>query len=242
MHMLGLSFKEAAAWLRGGNVEYRAPDPVEVAAKKGKRQREAEAHAGTQLQKASRLWGRGKPADGTVVETYLASRGIRFQPLPATLRYLPPNPPQYPYPKMLAAFGLAAEPIPGLVVMTTRGFQGLHVTELLPDGSGKAPETPDKWMLAQSFGTPIVLRPVNDNGGLLVAEGLETALSCGHIGIGLWAAGTANRLPGLADKVPDYAEAVTVAVDSDAAGRKYSTELADRLYARGFEVSLMEAR
>ena len=52
-----------------------------------------------------------------------------------------------------------------------------------------------------------MLRPVNDIGGLLIAEGIENALACHASGLGLWAAGSAGRLPALADKVPDYVEA-----------------------------------
>jgi hypothetical protein len=50
-------------------------------------------------------------------------------------------------------------------------------------------------MLGRSVGQPIVLAPVNDLGGLLIAEGIETTLACHASGLGLWAAGSASRLP-----------------------------------------------
>ena len=67
-------------------------------------------------------------------------------------------------------------------------------------------------------------------GGLAIAEGIEDALSL-HLatGLGAWAAGSANRLPMLADKVPTYVEAVTIAVDDDVAGRRGAYALAQRL-------------
>jgi hypothetical protein len=53
--------------------------------------------------------------------------------------------------------------------------------------------------------------------------------------LGAWAAGTADRLPAMAEFVPSYIETVTVMVDADANGEKNSAELARRLVARGIE-------
>ena len=70
---------------------------------------------------------------------------------------------------------------------------------------------------------------------MAIAEGIEDALSVhDDTGLGAWAAGAASRLPALADVVPDYIEAVTIAVDDDDDGRRHATELGERLIARGF--------
>lgn len=140
---------------------------------------------------------------------------------------------------MVAAFGLPEEPEPGKLVIAPENVRGIHVTKLRADGSGKADVERDKIMLGSSSGWPIVLAAVNDIGGLLIAEGIENALAT-HIGTGLgaWSAGSAGRLPRLADKVPSYVEAVTIIADTDdsGAGLRYSQELGQELMRRGFDV------
>ena len=116
----------------------------------------------------------------------------------------------------------------------------MHLTRLLPDGSGKAGE-PSKIMIGRSSRVQIVLSPPNDSLGLVIAEGIEDALSAFQAtGLGAWAAGSASRLPALADKVPPYMDCVTVVVDPDDAGRKFAAELAGRLLARGIYTELSE--
>jgi hypothetical protein len=89
------------------------------------------------------------------------------------------------------------------------------------------------------MGAPIVLFPPNDLLGLGITEGIEDGLSV-HVatGWGVWAAGTANRMPALADTVPRCIECVTIIADDDPAGRRGATELVARLRARGFEAIL----
>jgi hypothetical protein len=118
------------------------------------------------------------------------------------------------------------------------------MTRLLPDGSGKdgTEENEAKIMLGPSAGQPIVLAPCNDIFGLVIAEGIEDALSAhAASGRGAWAAGSAGRLPKLADVVPTYIECVTILVDDDETGKKHSHQLITKLVARGFEVRV-EAR
>ena len=78
---------------------------------------------------------------------------------------------------MVAAFGTPEEPEPGVLVIAPENIRGIHVTKLRHDGTGKAGTDRDKIMLGSSSGWPIVLAPVNDIGGLLVAEGIENALA-----------------------------------------------------------------
>jgi hypothetical protein len=84
-----------------------------------------------------------------------------------------------------------------------------------------------------------VLAPMNDLLGLAIAEGIENALTAYQAnGFGVWAAGAAERLPALADIVPDYADCIAIAIDDDEAGRVNSDELAHRLLERGLRVEL----
>jgi hypothetical protein len=143
-------------------------------------------------------------------------------------------------PALLAVFGFAEEPEPGSLRIDSRAIAGVHLTRLLPDGSGKAGE-PSKIMIGRSSRVQIVLSPPNDSLGLVIAEGIEDALSAYQAtGLGAWAAGSASRLPALADKVPPYMDCVTVVVDPDDAGRKFAAELAGRLLARGIYTELSE--
>ena len=78
---------------------------------------------------------------------------------------------------------------------------------------------------------------VRNFSGRLIAEGIEDAISVHEAtGLGAWAAGSASRLPGLADALPDYIESVTILVDGDDAGRRHGARLAAKLRKRGIEV------
>jgi hypothetical protein len=94
-------------------------------------------------------------------------------------------------------------------------------------------------MVGRSLGTPIVLAPMNDLLGLAIVEGVETGLSVvDALGVGVWCAGSASRLPALSAAVPAYADAVTIVADDDPAGLRYAAELATLLAASGFEVRI----
>jgi hypothetical protein len=186
---------------------------------------------------ARRLWRRRLPIRGTIAEAYLRDvRGYRG-PLPDTLGFSPGNG-KY-KPSMIAAFGLAKEPEPGVLEIDPGTITGIHMTRLLPDGSGKdfSKDNKAKIMLGPSAGQPIVLAPCNDLLALVIAEGIEDALTAHAItGRGAWAAGSASRLPKLADVVPSYVECVTVLVDDDDPGNNNAKQLVTKLIARGFEV------
>jgi hypothetical protein len=136
-------------------------------------------------------------------------------------------------PAMIAAFGMATEREPGQVAIADADLRGVHITRLRSDGCGKAGTDADKIMIGMSKGWPVVVAPPNDLLGLAITEGIEDALTVHEAtGLGVWAAGSASRLPALADAVPNYIEAVTIAVDDDEAGRQNAEELRERLLAR----------
>jgi len=209
----------------------KRPDRTEIML----RMRKAEEARMTELERRiSRtrwLWDQRRPAWGTIVPSYLLGRGIKT--CPETVQFLPARG-SFP-PAMMCAFGMPTEPLPGRYVLDTAAVQGVHLTRLKPDGSGK--DTDDqgrtKIMVGPSMGWPIALAPVNDQGGLLVAEGIETALSWLHTGLGIWAAGSAGRLPALAPLIAGltYVEAVTVSIDADDhdEGERNAEALAERL-------------
>src|SRR5262249_17295898 len=158
-----------------------------------------------QLSKAKWLWSRRQTVAGTIVETYLReARGYRGS-IPATLGFLPADG-GYP-PSMIAAFGIADEPEPGLVAIHNNKITGIHLTRLKPDASGRERGDKAKIMVGWSMGSPIVLDPPNDLLGLAIVEGIETGLSVfASTGLGVWVAGSAVRMPALAEQIPGFIE------------------------------------
>jgi Toprim domain len=188
------------------------------------------------------LWNSRKPLKGSIAETYLRECRHYRGPLPPTLGFLPARD-DYP-PAMIAAFGMARETEPGKLAIDVEAITGAHLTKLRSDGSGKAEISGESAKLTIGLDNrmPICLAAVNDGLGLVIAEGIEDALSAHQAtGLGAWAAGTAGRLPVMAAWVPSYVEAVTILVDADDSGEKSSIELAEALVARKFEVLMARA-
>jgi hypothetical protein len=179
------------------------------------------------LHRAKHLLTCRKQARGTLVETYLKSRGIGI--VPDGIGYLEPG--AYQWPAMIAAFGDTTEP------------RGIHLTFLKQDGSGKAGIDRPKIMLGPSCSFPIVVAEPNDLLGLAITEGIEDALSVHEAtGLGAWAAGSATRMPALATRVPGYIETVTIFAHSDDAGQKGAYLLADALSKLRVEVLVAGAQ
>jgi hypothetical protein len=190
--------------------------------------------------KSQWLWASRKPLKGSIAEIYLRECRSYRGPLPPTLGFLPARD-EYP-PAMIAAFGMARETSPGDLVIDDAAVTGIHLTKLKPDGSDKADIEGEsaKLTIGMDNRCPIWLSAINDGLGLVIAEGIEDALSAhAATGLGAWAAGTAGRLPAMADAIPDYVESVTIMVDADAAGESNSIELARRVVARGVEVLMV---
>jgi Toprim domain len=204
----------------------------------------AEAEALNQKQvaasrrKARALWYHRQTIAGSPAETYLRQVRGYSGTLPATLGFIPAHGDNLP--AMIAAFGMAEEIEPG--VLQPGDVCGVHLTLLLPDGSGKAGTGRDKIMLGREHTLPIALQPPTDMLALAIAEGIEDALSIHQAtGLGAWAAGSASRLPMMAEHVPSYIECVSISVDADRAGQNNAKELAKQLRARGIEVRLLRA-
>src|SRR5262249_33637209 len=152
------------------------------------------------------LWGKAIRPQGTVVQSYMANRGITF-PLPRTIRYLPASD-GYP-PQMICAFGLFFEDADGKIAEPTK-VTAIHRTLLKPDGS-KADVYPNKKFVGSPTGKPIVLAPPHDGyAALAITEGIEDGLTAAQaLGIAVWAAGSAGNMPKLVSHIPAFTESVT---------------------------------
>jgi putative DNA primase/helicase len=187
--------------------------------------------------KARWLWQRSRPIQGTIAEVYLRCERVISCPLPATLRFLPGND-RHP-PSMIAPFVIPDEVEPGKLAVNADHVAAVHITRLTADGH-KHPDDPNKVTIGSAPGVPIVLAPMNDLLGLAVAEGIEDALSVHQAtGLGAWAAGSAGRMPALADAVPDYADLVTIFADANKTGESNSALLAERLKVRGIHAEVL---
>lgn len=214
----------AAAGVIAG--DYRVPDPVDAA----KRNAEAAAQAAWLADAARLVWRESQPIDGTPAEAYLRGRGITC-PLPDRLRF---------HPRCWHAPSASRRPAMVALVEGSASF-AVHRTFLRPDGSGKAGLAGgDKMMLGATSGGAVRL-----SGGavrLVIAEGIESALSllCGLLAgpANVWAALSTSGMRAL--RLPEQAGQLVIAGDGDLPGREAGAALADRAYALGWQVSLID--
>src|SRR5262249_18283276 len=143
-----------------------APDPVVLKRARAEAAVRELVAKREQLNKARWLWSRRHPLGGSLAERYLRQARRYNGPMPATLGYLPPC--DNHNPAMIAAFGLATEPEPGVLAIADRAVRGIHITRLAADGMGKARTDTEKITVGSSSGSPIVLAPANDLLGLIV--------------------------------------------------------------------------
>jgi hypothetical protein len=211
------------------------PDPAKLAELRAEAAEHHRIYKAKRLRKARWLWTQRKLLAGSIGERYLREKRRIGCPLPVTLGFIPAHG-HYP-PSMIAAFGLAHEIEPGLIAIADDAVTGIHITRLLPDGSDRERGDHAKVTIGHSAGFPIVLAPPNDLQGMAISEGIEDALTIYEAtGLGVWAAGSASRMPALAGVIPCHVECVSVVEDDDLDGRRHSAVLADRLCARGIEV------
>lgn len=214
----------AAAGLRSG--DYTHPDAATLA----QREREQKAEAEKRAAQAKQVWDDAKPIAGTAAEAYLRGRGITCD-LPRTLRF-----------HGACWHGATAKRHPALIAAVQgSGLRAVHRTWLRPFGAGKADIEPAKAALGATAGGAV--RLCEGPGPLVVAEGIETALSLAsgllRTPATVWAALSTSGLRGL--RLPPEPGRLTIATDGDAAGRAAGHALADRAHALGWQVSLLPA-
>lgn len=211
--------------LASGQVAYHPPDPAEMA----RREAQDRAEAAKRERQALGVWREAQPISGTGAEVYLRTRGITC-PLPDSLRF------------HAGCWHSSARRLPALVARVDGAERlAIHRTYLRQDGTGKADVDPAKAMLGRIAGGAV--RLCEDEGPLVVAEGIETALSlsCGLLRrpATIWAALSAPGIAGL--RLPDRPHRLTIASDGDDAGRAAAHKLAERADALGWTVSLLPA-
>jgi hypothetical protein len=172
------------------------------------------------------IWQSAISADGSLVETYLASRGLHLPP-PKTLRF------------HASLKHPSAGIWPAMVALVTRGSDdtplAIHRTFLAHDGNGKAPVDPQKMMLGPCRGGAVRLAPPGDV--LMVGEGIESSLAAMQAtGHPAWAALSTSGLRTL--DLPEDVRAVIVLADGDDPGEAAARDCAWRWKREGRRVRI----
>ncbi|MGR3290350.1 MAG: DUF7146 domain-containing protein, partial [Paracoccaceae bacterium] len=201
---------------------------IDNAAKKEAKRKQVE-YAASKLAQARSLWDAAKPIAGTKAEAYLRGRGITA-PLPDSLRFMPDI---YHAPSSTWACAMVAD------VQSTGGVHRTFFTK-----RGQRLSKSAKLMLGPCAGGAVRLS--SGAGPLVVAEGIETALSLlsGLLSgpASVWAALSTSGMRAL-HLPPDPAKLI-IATDSDDkehAGKLAGNVLANRAHTLGWDVSLMPA-
>lgn len=177
----------------------------------------------------AQLWGQSHPAQGTLAETYLRSRGI-LCPIPSTIRFLPSH--------KHSDTGLFLPVMLSAVTMwPSRDIIGLHRTFLKADGSGKAAVTSNKKMIGCVAGGAV--RLASSAEVMAVGEGVETCLAAQQASnIPTWAALSTSGLMNLVLPALPLAREIIIAADNDEAGKTAAQKAAERWTAEGRRVRI----
>lgn len=169
---------------------------------------------------ATRIWQGAGSAEGTVVERYLASRGILL-PIPPSIRFamLKHGPTGLQFPCLVAG----VQQVDGAVVAISQ-------TYLLPDGSGKARVSQSRMALGPISGNAVRLTVATEK--VWLVEGIEDGLSVLQMtGRAAWAVlGTSGFVN---VNLPPRITEVVLAPDADAAGDAIIEKAAKRLIEQG---------
>ncbi|MCI2393119.1 toprim domain-containing protein [Aliiroseovarius sediminis] len=200
---------------------------VEIAANRKAKQAEAEKRA----RQARMLWDSGQPITSTLGERYLRARGITCA-LPHSLRYVE------------SCWHKSAQRLPAIVARVDGVARfAVHRTYLRKDGSAKAEVESPKAMLGSVRGGAVRLTPPSPTSNLVVAEGIETALSLPsglmNRSAEVWAALSAGGLANVT--LPNRAGDLIIAPDGDGHGREAAQTLARRAHALGWHVMMLPA-
>ena len=185
---------------------------------------------------AARLFAASVPITGTLVATYLTSRGISHFGSSAALRF---------HPKCWHREGDQTKPVPrpamiAAVTDEAGALQGVHRTWLALDGQGKADVATPRRAMGHILGNAVRLSPCDEV--LALGEGIETMLSLSQAAPGLpvWAALSSGHLGAVL--LPEGLQRLYIAVDRDPAGHRAAERLGTRAAEVGVRVIVLEPR
>ena len=177
---------------------------------------------------ALRIWREAVSAEGSPVQAYLRGRGYNGG-IPPTLRFHPKlfHHSRTYHPAMVAA----------ITLWPCKTISGIHRTYLTADGSGKASLDPNKMMLGPTKGGAIRLAPPGPK--LILAEGIETALSCFYAtNIPTWSCLSTSGMVEVVVPPCVITQDIIICADGDPAGQRAANKLAARLHKAGYGVRI----
>jgi hypothetical protein len=192
----------------------------------------------SRIARALKIWRDTQHGAGSIVERYLASRGIALYRWPTSLRFHP----RCPRPKDDA--GNELPPLPTMVALVEhvdRGPVAIHRTFLRPDGSSKAdlPKNKQRAGLGPVKGGAVRFGLPSPGKWHVVGEGVESTLSVAlPCGLSAWAALSTSGIESLV--LPATATHVLIAADNDAncAGQCAAQDAAHRWLGEGRRVRI----
>lgn len=184
-----------------------------------------DADVAKRIEAAMRIWDASHDPRGTLVATYLASRGLDL-PLSGGLRF---------HTALKHTTGTVWPAMVALVTNVAHERVGIHRTFLARDGSGKAPVSPARMSLGPIRGGAVRLAPVAKK--ILVGEGVETTLSVMQkTGVPGWAALSTSGLKTLI--LPGLVDEVVILADADPPGEAAARDASARWTREGRQVRI----
>lgn len=176
---------------------------------------------------AQAVWDAARPAKGTVVEEYLAARGIRPPPtIWGELRYSPRlkhAPSGQHFRAMIAR------------ISDDRGFCAIQRTYLDKDKLAKADVMPNKMSKGPMGGGAVRFRMPTETLG--IAEGIETALSAWRLySMPVWATLSCTRLARI--EIPKTVKSLSIFGDADKHGKAEAFAAVEVYERQGLHVEL----
>jgi hypothetical protein len=177
---------------------------------------------------ALRIWHESVRAEGTHVETYLRSRGIQGA-IPPTLKF---------HSRLFHTSRTYHPAMVGAVTLwPSKTVVGVHRTYLTASGTDKAILSPNKMMLGLIKGGAVRLSPIGTK--LILAEGIETALSCfTATNIPTWSCLSTSGMMDVVVPPLEITQEIIVCADGDSAGQNAADKLATRLHRTGYGVRM----
>jgi len=174
------------------------------------------------------IWRETLPAEGSFVETYLKGRGYNGR-IPRTIRFHP------------RLFHTSRTYHPAMVAIVTKWPDktpwAVHRTYLTADGLDKAALEPNKMMLGTVGGGAVRFSAPGSQ--LILAEGIETALSCFYAtSIPTWACLSTSGMVNVVIPSIERTQEIIICADGDMAGKRAATQLAERLHRTGYRVRI----
>ncbi len=184
--------------------------------------------ASGQAARALALWDEVLPLPRSLAARYLAARAVPGV-VSAALGFHPHVPHPGGGPRLPALVVAVRDPRSG-------ELRAVHRTFLRPDGASKAAVEPAKASLGPVAGGAVMLDAPCEGTPLVVAEGIENALSAGRLlGAPAWSAVSAGNL-GKHLALPADVPAVIIAADPDEVGQRAAWQAARRWRAEGRHV------